>query len=139
MRVHKDAKPRELVYTPPSATPKTSPPPVNDEASLNKLIEAFRTVIASIPAPVVHVEAPVVSVPKPEVKINAPVYVQPPEVRVPATTVNVPEGKTPVVNIEPAAVTLKTERPQKWKFTFQRNEYGQLETAYAEEWRRERD
>jgi hypothetical protein len=138
MRVHKDATPKELVYTPPSVTPKTSPP-VNNEASLSKFIEAVKAAIASIPAPVVHVEAPVVSVPKPEVKINAPVYVQPPEVRVPATTVNVPEGKTPVVNIEPAAVTLKTERPQKWKFTFERNEYGQLETAYAEEWHRERD
>jgi len=45
---------------------------------------------------------------------------------VPATTVNVPEGKSPIVNIEPAAVTLQTNRPKEWEFEIFRNEYGQM-------------
>jgi hypothetical protein len=130
MRVHKDTKPRELVYTPPSSTPK--PAPSNNGVDVQALSDAIIAGFRSIPAPVVNVEAPVVNVPKPEVKINSPVYVTAPDVKVPATTVNVPEQKSPVVNIEPAAVTLQTNRPSKWKFIFHRNEYGQIETVDAE-------
>jgi hypothetical protein len=130
MRVHKDAKPKELVYTPPSATPR--PVPENNGVSVQALSAAIIAGFRSIPAPVVNVEAPVVNVPKPEVKINSPVYVTAPDVKVPATTVHVPEQKSPVVNIEPAAVTLQTNRPDKWKFTIERDEFGRMTTIYAE-------
>jgi hypothetical protein len=133
MRVHKDAKPKELVYTPPSATPKPVPENngVSGKAIAEAIVSGFRSAIAGMPAPVVHVEAPVVNVPKPEVRINSPVYVSPPDVKVPATTVHVPEGKAPVVNIEPAAVTLQTNRPNEWEFEVRRNEYGQIVTIRA--------
>lgn len=75
---------------------------------------------------------PVINVPKPEVKINSPVYVQPTEVKVPPATVNVPESKAPIVNIEPAAVTLQTIRPKEWEFTItKRNDFGQVVTIRA--------
>lgn len=92
----------------------------------NAIVNGFRTAIASMPAPVVNI-------PKPEVKINSPVYVTAPEVKVPPTTVNVPDGKAPIVNIEPAKVTLQTNRPKKWKFTFNRDEFGRITTAEAED------
>ena len=134
MRVHKDAKPKESVYTPPQAAPKIAPENngVSGKALAEAIVSGFRLAIAGMPAPVVHVEAPVVNVPKPEVRVNSPVYVSPTEVKVPPTTVHVPEQKSPVVNIEPAAVTLQTNRPSKWKFIFHRNEYGQIETVDAE-------
>jgi hypothetical protein len=136
MRVLKDGKPRELTYTPPPPAVSKSAPPSDGGMSSRVLAEAiingFRAAIAGMPAPVVNVEAPVVNVPKPEVRVNSPVYVQPPEVKVPATTVHVPEQKSPVVNIEPAAVTLQTNRPDKWKFTIERDEFGRMTTIYAE-------
>jgi hypothetical protein len=117
-------------YMPPD---EPSAEPKNDEAALRyvtDLIERLPGMIAAATrAPVVHVEAPKA----PEVKINAPVYVQPPDVKVPPTVVNVPEGKTPIVNIEPAAVTLKIHRPNKWKFDFKRDEYGRMISATCED------
>jgi hypothetical protein len=131
-RVITDGTPVEGGYEPP-------PPPVRrgGELSLGEgfvaaLSQAILAGFRNMPAPVINVEAPVMNVPKPEVKINSPVYVTAPEVKVPAATVNVPEGKAPVVNIEPAAVTLQTNRPDKWKFTIERDEYGRMTTIYAE-------
>jgi hypothetical protein len=92
-------------------------------------MDALGRVIASA---IASMPPPVINVPKPEVKINSPVYVQPTEVKVPATTVNVPEAKAPIVNIEPAAVTLQTNRPVEWIFTItKRNEFGQAVTIHA--------
>ena len=128
-RVLANGKPVEGAYEPP-------PPPSRGgelgEGFVQALSQAILIGFQSMPAPVINVEAPVMNVPKPEVKINSPVYVNPPDVKVPATTVNVPEGKAPVVNIEPAAVTLQTNRPSKWHFTINRNEYGQMTSIEAE-------
>jgi len=127
MRVITDGKPVESAYQPPPEAPKPLPreAPLGDsfvQALSNAILAGFR-----------NLPAPVVNVPKPEIKINAPVYVQPPEIKIPASTVNVPEGKTPVVNIEPASVTLQTNRPNKWKFTHNRDEYGRITTTIAED------
>lgn len=135
-RVILDGTPIKSAYEPPPV-PQRRP----DQSSLSEafartlseaIIAGFRSAIASLPPPVVNVEAPVVNIPKPEVKINSPVYVQPPEIRIPAATVNVPEGKAPIVNIEPPAVTLQTSRPTKWHFTFHRDEYGRMTSADVE-------
>lgn len=132
MRVITDGKPIPSGYAPPEAPkPKAVPQQGGMDAAFatalsNAIINGFRTAIASLPAPVVNV-------PKPEVKINSPVYVTAPEVKVPPTTVNVPDGKAPIVNIEPANVTLQTNRPNKWKFTFNRDEFGRITTAEAED------
>lgn len=128
-RVLANGKPVEGAYEPP-------PPPSRrgelGEGFTQALAQAIMAGLQSMPPPVINVEAPVMNVPKPEVKINSPVYVNPPDVKVPATTVNVPEGKAPVVNIEPAAVTLQTNRPNKWKFTIHRDELGRMTTIDAE-------
>lgn len=128
-RVLANGIPVEGGYEPP-------PPPRRGgelgEGFVHQLSQAILMGLQNMPPPVINVEAPVMNVPKPEVKINSPVYVTAPEVRVPPTTVNVPEGKAPVVNIEPAAVTLQTNRPNKWKFTIHRNELGQMITIDAE-------
>ena len=129
-RVITDGTPIEGGYEPPPPPPRRGE---LGEGFVQALSQAILLGFRSLPAPVVNVEAPVVNVPKPEVKVNSPVYVTAPEVKVPAMTVNVPEGKAPVVNIEPASVTLKTERPSKWKFTFNRDEFGRLITAECED------
>ena len=123
-RVITDGTPIENPYTPPEAPQQPSREAMGEAFAL-AIISGFKDAIAQMPAPVVNV-------PKPEVKINSPVYVTAPEIKVPPTTVNIPDGKAPVVNIEPAAVTLKTERPDRWKFTFERNEFGQVTVAWAE-------
>jgi hypothetical protein len=124
-RVLHDGVPVKRNYEPPPLPmPPASPEAIPPEFAMT-IVQGFREAIARLPAPVVNV-------PKPEVKINAPVYVTTPEVKVPSTTVNVPEGKAPVVNIEPAAVTLQTNRPSKWTFKFNRNELGQITTVDAE-------
>lgn len=133
MRVITDGKPIPAGYTPPEA-PKPKPQQPQQgmageafaQALAGAIVNGFRTAIASMPAPVVNI-------PKPEVKINSPVYVTAPEVKVPPTTVNVPDGKAPIVNIEPASVTLQTNRPSKWKFTHNRDEYGRITTTIAED------
>ena len=128
MRVIKDGKVVEAGYKPPAVPQREAPPTPaapNSEALISAIITGFRSAMLQIPPPVVHA-------PQPEVKVNSPVYVQPPEIRIPATTVNVPEGKAPVVNIEPAAVTLQTIRPKKWIFTFHRDEFGRVTTVDAE-------
>lgn len=123
-RVITDGRPLESPYTPPEA-PQQPPREAMGEAFALAIISGFKDAIAQIPAPVVNV-------PKPEVKISSPVYVTAPEIKVPATTVNVPETKAPIVNIEPAAVTLKTERPREWEFkVIERNEFGQMVTIRA--------
>ena len=127
-RVITDGTLVESAYEPPPVPQRETSSSGNEafaQALSQAILASFRNAVASMPPPVINV-------PKPEVKINAPVYVQPPDIKIPATTVNVPEGKAPVVNIEPANVTLKTERPNKWKFTFERNELGQITVAYAE-------
>ena len=128
-RVITDGTPVERNYEPPEAPQPLQRDTSHDEAFARALSQAiiagFRNAIESMPAPVVNV-------PKPEVKINSPVYVQPPEIRIPATTVNVPDGKAPVVNIEPASVTLQTNRPNEWEFKIvERNEFGQVVTIRA--------
>jgi hypothetical protein len=130
-----DGIPVKQAYEPPPSQVSKQAPAFGSDfiRALSEAISAgFRTAMAEMPAPVVNVEAPVVNVPKPEVKINSPVYVQTPEVRVPATTVNVPDGKTPVVNIEPATVTLQTNRPNKWHFDIHRDELGRMTTIDVE-------
>jgi hypothetical protein len=132
MRVITDGKVIPSGYTPPEAPkPKTAPQQGQlgeafAQALAGAIVNGFRTAIASLPAPVVNV-------PRPEVRINAPVYVQPPEIKIPASTVNVPDGKAPIVNIEPASVTLQTNRPSKWKFTHNRDEFGRITTTIAED------
>ena len=132
--VHEKIKLRENAYTPPPLPPKDSNGVQPNLTALAKAMsEAITKAMAAMPAPVVHVDAPVVNVPKPEVKITSPVYVTVPEIKVPATTVNVPDGKAPVVNIEPAAVTLQTNRPKKWKFSVsKRDEYQRIVEWTAE-------
>ena len=130
--VIKDGTPEEQAYQPPPQTlePKRTeaPAPGEDFARVlsNAIVTGFKDAVGQWTGPVINV-------PKPEVKINSPVYVTAPDVKIPATTVNVPEGKAPVVNIEPATVTLQTNRPNKWKFTFERDEFGRMTTAWCED------
>ena len=70
----------------------------------------------------------------PDVKVNSPVYLNTPDVKVPATTVNVPQASTPAVHVDAPEVNVTIRRPQAWKFTFDRNQYGQMTTAWVEEW-----
>lgn len=121
-------------YKPPEAPKKLDPndPALNEIANLLKnlpflISAAIKEPEINVPAPVVHVDA----AKAPDVKVNSPVYVNQPEIKIPATVVNVPENKAPVVNIEPAAVTLQTNRPKEWEFSFSRNEYGQITTVRA--------
>jgi hypothetical protein len=130
MRVITDGKPIKSAYQPPPEAPRVQQSAPLGEAFAQTLSSA---IISGLRAAIAQMPAPVINVPKPEVKVNAPVYVQPPEIRIPASTVNVPEGKTPIVNIEPATVTLQTNRPSKWKFTFNRDEYGRITTAECED------
>jgi hypothetical protein len=80
-------------------------------------------------APIVHVETP-----KAEVKVShPPIYVNVPEIKVPqAPAINMPEGRAPVVNVEPT-INLTVRRPNKWLFTFYRDEYGRMTTAECED------
>lgn len=91
---------------------------------------AVKPPVVNVPAPIVNVEAPKA----PEVKINQPpVYVSAPEVKMPPMPrIEAPEQKAPIVNVEPAVVHLSTRRPDKWKFTINRNEFGQITTVDAE-------
>lgn len=127
-RVITDGVPVENAYEPPER-PQTKQSPVIGEAFVQALSNAIIAGFRNMPPPVVHVEPSIV---RPEVKINSPVYVTAPEVKVPPMTVNVPEGKVPVVNIEPATVTLQTNRPSKWHFTFHRDEFGRMTSADVE-------
>ena len=136
-RVITDGRVIENRYSPPERSqPKSVAPAVssfNPEqlmAGLSAAIVAgLGKALAQMPVP----PAPVINIPKPEIKINSPVYVQPPDIKIPATTVNVPDQKAPIVNIEPANVTLQTNRPTKWKFTFHRDEFGRMDTAECED------
>jgi hypothetical protein len=122
-------------YKPPEAPKKLDPndPALNEISNLLKNLPFLISAAIkdppeiNVPAPVVHVDA----AKAPDVKVNSPVYVNPPEIKIPATVVNVPENKAPIVNIEPAAVTLQTNRPKEWEFSFSRNEYGQITTVRA--------
>jgi hypothetical protein len=116
-------------YKPPEAPKKLDPndPALKEISNLLKnlpflISAAIKEPVINIPAPVVHVDA----AKAPEVKVNSPVYMNPPEIKIPATVV-----KAPIVNIEPAAVTLQTNRPKEWEFSFSRNEYGQITTVRA--------
>lgn len=93
------------------------------------IVSGMSKAISQMPAP----PAPVINIPKPEIKINSPVYVTAPDVKVPATTVNVPDQKAPIVNIEPASVTLQTNRPTKWLFDISRDEFGRMTTITCED------
>lgn len=122
-------------YKPPEAPKKLDPndPALKEISNLLKnlpflISAAIKEPVINIPAPVVHVDA----AKAPDVKVNSPVYMQPPEIKIPATTVNVPENKAPIVNIEPAAVTLQTNRPKKWRFVFNRDEFSRITTVEAE-------
>ena len=119
----------ERGYEPPSPPPK--PVSKGDETLklLATLIERLPQMIAAgTKAPVVMMEA----AKAPDVKITSPVYVSPSEVNVPqAPAVNIPEGKAPIVNVEPPNVHLTIKRPDEWEFTIKRNEYGQMETIRA--------
>jgi hypothetical protein len=135
-RVIIDGTPIAPAYEPPPRATQQREGSLNGafvQALSDAITQGFRNAVASMPPPVVNVEAPVVNIPKPEIKINSPVYVTVPEVKIPPTTVNVPDGKAPVVNIEPAAVTLKTERPNKWLFDIKRDEFGRMTTIIAED------
>ena len=125
-RVLTDGVPIKSAYEPP---PKAQVPQQREALSgafvqslSNAIMAGVKEAIASLPAPVI----------KPEVKINSPVYVTTPDVKIPATTVNVPEGKAPVVNVEPPTVTLQTNRPNEWEFkVIERNEFGQIVVVRA--------
>jgi hypothetical protein len=131
-RVLANGKPIEGAYEPPPPPSRHGGELAVGEGFVTALSQAILTGFRNMPPPVINVEAPVMNVPKPEVKINSPVYVQPPEIKIPASTVNLPDQKAPIVNIEPAAVTLQTNRPNEWEFTvIKRNEYGQVVTIRA--------
>ena len=122
------AKSVERAYEPPEA-PKEVKAPDETLRLVASLIQQLPGMIASgSKAPIIHVETP----PAPDVKVTSPVYVTAPEVKVPAATVNVPEGRAPVVNVEPPTVHLSVSRPKKWKFTVHRNDFGQITTIDAE-------
>jgi hypothetical protein len=115
-------------------SPSTKPVEVadrGDKKTISDILQAMpamiaavvKQVVANIPAPVVNVEAPKT----PEVKA-AFRSTDPPQVKVPATVVNVLDGKAPVVNVEPPEVHLTIRWPSKWLFTFSRDEYGRITT-----------
>lgn len=115
---------------------KPSAPKNDDKTVIMRILSAMpdmisavvRQTIQGIPAPVIHVDSK-----PPDVKVNSPVYINPPDIKVPPTTVNVPESQAPVVHVDPPEVNLSIKRPGAWTFTFDRNEYGQLTTIWAEE------
>ena len=122
-----------------------SPPAVRSQPSAtDKLLREISTTLETLPVmiaaaikpPVVNVPAPVVNVEaaKPaDVKINqAPVYVSTPEIKMPPhPTIQMPEQRAPVVNVEPPDVHLTINRPKEWIFDIKRNEYGQMMTIHA--------
>jgi hypothetical protein len=123
------AKDAERAYEPPSVPPKPEAKPDDSVRLVTELLNRLPGMIASsAKAPIVHVEAK-----PPDVRVTNPVYVTPPEIRIPqAPAVNIPEGRAPVVNIEPPVVNLTVSRPKKWKFTVHRNELGQITIIDAE-------
>jgi hypothetical protein len=121
----KDARKVESGYEPPKAPKEVK---ATDE-TLKLVASLIQQLPGMIKAPIVHVETPK----PPDVKVTSPVYVTSPKVEVPQPpAIQMPEGKAPVVNVEPPVVHLSVSRPKAWKFTVHRNDFGQITTIDAE-------
>jgi hypothetical protein len=120
----------DRAYEPPEAPSKEGAKSDKSLALVVALIQRLPDMIASATkAPVVNIEAQK----PPDIKVTSPVYVTPPEIKIPqAPAVQIPDGKAPVVNVEPPDVHLTISRPNKWKFDISRDEYGRMTTIIAE-------
>jgi hypothetical protein len=122
------AAPIKRNYDAPEAAAKPAPKEAMGEGFVYALSKAIIEGFREMPTPIVHVEAPKA----PEVKVNSPVYVSPARIDIPqAPEVVIPEGKQPIVNVEPATVNLSVSRPKAWHFKIKRNDYGQMTDIYA--------
>jgi hypothetical protein len=108
-----------------------------EESQLIKaILQQLPQMIASaIKTPVVHVGSPNVTVDLPKHEQKQPyVSVNVPEIKIPqAPAVNIPPGKAPIVHVEAPVVNLTIRRPNKWHFTFERDEYGYIISAECED------